>query len=119
MKVKALSMIVGLLLLTLLTGCDDKPEEEKGFAGLADDASSYAQVTPDKRFVFPDDHGAHDDFRIEWWYVTANLKDADGQSFGVQWTLFRNALPRAKGLQGDGAGWSNRNLWMGHAAVTS
>lgn len=126
MKVKALPrfvfrlQIVALLLFGLmLSGCDDKPEEEKGFAGLADDASSYAQVTPDKRFVFPDDHGAHDDFRIEWWYVTANLKDADGQSFGVQWTLFRNALPRAKGLQGDGSGWSNRNLWMGHAAVTS
>ncbi|SEJ40848.1 lipocalin-like domain-containing protein [Pseudomonas sp. NFR16] len=116
MKVKALAVfLVGLL----LSACDDKPAEEKGFAGLADDAASYARVTPDKRFAFPDDHGAHDDFRIEWWYITANLTDADGQSFGVQWTLFRNALPRAREEKGATVGWSNRNLWMGHAAVTS
>lgn len=116
MKAKALALLIVAL---SLVGCDNKPEEEKGFAGLADDATSYAQVTPDRRFVFPEDHGPHDDFRIEWWYITANLKDADGQSFGVQWTLFRNALPRAKAAQGGGQGWSNRNLWMGHAAVTS
>ena len=26
-----------------------------------------------RRFVFPADHGPHPEFRIEWWYVTANL----------------------------------------------
>jgi predicted secreted hydrolase len=120
MKPKAPALaIIGLLAGLLLTACDDKATEEKGFAGLADDAASYAQVTPGKPFVFPNDHGPHNDFRIEWWYVTANLTDAEGQSFGVQWTLFRNALPRPKGLQEDVGGWSNRNLWMGHAAVTS
>jgi predicted secreted hydrolase len=108
-----------LLAALMLGGCDDKPAPEKGFAGLADDAASYAQVTPGKRFVFPDDHGPHDAFRIEWWYITANLKDAQGQNFGVQWTLFRNALPRTSATMSDNKGWSNRNLWMGHAAVTS
>ncbi|MFK3795402.1 MULTISPECIES: lipocalin-like domain-containing protein [unclassified Pseudomonas] len=108
-----------LVLMTLLLSACDKPEEEKGFAGLADDAASYAQVTPGTPLMFPRDHGAHNDFRIEWWYVTANLKDADGQSFGVQWTLFRNALPRSASAPEDNHGWSNRNLWMGHAAVTS
>ncbi len=103
----------------LLTGCDDKTDTEKGFAGLADDAASYAQVTSGKRFVFPDDHGPHDEFRIEWWYITANLKDDKGQHFGVQWTLFRNALPRTSATLAHDQGWSNRNLWMGHAAVTS
>ncbi len=116
MKRKAMAM---LMLTLLLGGCDDKSDEDKGFAGLADDAASYAQVTPDKRLVFPEDHGPHNDFRIEWWYITANLKDADGQSFGVQWTLFRNALARSKDTPVNDQGWSNRNLWMGHAAVTS
>lgn len=111
---------IALLVLTLLLGaCDDKPDEDKGFAGLADDAASYGQVTPGKRLVFPQDHGPHNDFRIEWWYITANLKDADGQSFGVQWTLFRNALARSKDTPVNDQGWNNRNLWMGHAAVTS
>lgn len=116
MTVKAMAL---LIVAVLLAGCDDKPDEEKGFAGLADDATQYAQVTPGKTFLFPLDHGAHNDFRIEWWYITANLKDAEGQSFGVQWTLFRNALPRSNTGPQDNHGWSNRNLWMGHAAVTS
>ncbi|MDH0749231.1 iron ABC transporter permease [Pseudomonas sp. GD03842] len=116
MNAKALALLLATL---LLSGCDDKADEEKGFAGLADDASSYAQVTPGTPLMFPRDHGAHNDFRIEWWYVTANLKDADGQSFGVQWTLFRNALPRSGAASQDNHGWNNRNLWMGHAAVTS
>jgi len=116
MKVKAMALLTVVL---LLAACDDKSEEEKGFAGLADDAAHYAQVTPGKTFLFPLDHGAHNDFRIEWWYITANLKDADGQSFGAQWTLFRNALPRSNKAPQDNHGWSNRNLWMGHAAVTS
>ncbi|WP_296261491.1 MULTISPECIES: lipocalin-like domain-containing protein [unclassified Pseudomonas] len=116
MRAKATAL---LLILLTMSGCDDKAEEEKGFAGLADDADRYAQVTPDKRLVFPQDHGPHNDFRIEWWYITANLKDADGHAFGVQWTLFRNALPRPNTAQGSDQGWSNRNLWMGHAAVTS
>jgi predicted secreted hydrolase len=117
MKVKALLLI---LTACLLTACDDKPaEEQKGFAGLADDAANYAQVTPNKVFAFPQDHGPHDGFRIEWWYITANLKDDQGQSFGVQWTLFRNALPRSQKVLADNQGWRNRNLWMGHAAVTS
>jgi predicted secreted hydrolase len=116
MKAKAIALLIAAL---LLSGCDDKPEEEKGFAGLADDAASYAQVTPDKRWSFPEDHGPHNDFRIEWWYITANLTNADGESFGVQWTLFRNALPRPANVESSDQGWSNRNLWMGHAAVTS
>jgi len=116
MKPKAIAL---LMVVLLLSGCDDKPEEEKGFAGLADDAASYAQVTPDKRWSFPEDHGPHNDFRIEWWYITANLTNADGESFGVQWTLFRNALPRSASVENSDQGWSNRNLWMGHAAVTS
>lgn len=108
-----------LALLLSVAGCDSPPDTSKGFAGLADDASQYAQVTPGKRFEFPQDHGPHDGYRIEWWYITANLVDDKGQPFGVQWTLFRNALPRAAGFTGGDQGWNNRNLWMGHAAVTS
>jgi predicted secreted hydrolase len=65
--------------------------------------------------VFPADHGAHPDYRIEWWYVTANLKDATGASYGVQWTLFRQAMRPA----GRSEGWANQQIWMGHAALTS
>ena len=43
-------------------------------------------------FQFPADHGPHPAYRIEWWYITANLQAADGTDYGVQWTLFRSAL---------------------------
>ncbi|MBN8971411.1 MAG: iron ABC transporter permease [Rhizobiales bacterium] len=87
----------------------------QGFAGLGGEAAGFARVVPGKRFVFPDDFGAHPEFRIEWWYVTANLRDASGVAYGAQWTLFRQAM--APGPQREG--WANQQVWMGHAAVTS
>ena len=86
----------------------------QGFAGLSESAADYAQVTPGSKFSFPADHGPHPDFRIEWWYVTANLKDGSGTPFGAQWTLFRQAL--APGPQREG--WATQQIWMAHAAVT-
>ncbi|MBC3361811.1 lipocalin-like domain-containing protein [Pseudomonas sp. SWRI154] len=106
---------VGLLLLALLSGCDDSQTTQKGFAGLGDTAIAYAPVVPGRVFSFPADHGVHEGFRIEWWYVTANLKDAQGRDFGVQWTLFRSALDAAPAA----SGWRNQTIWLGHAAVTS
>ena len=70
--------------------------------------------SPGKTFSFPADHGPHPDFRIEWWYVTANLADAKGAAYGAQWTLFRQAM--APGAQREG--WANQQIWMAHAAVT-
>jgi predicted secreted hydrolase len=71
-------------------------------------------VVPGKTFAFPADHGPHPDYRIEWWYVTANLVDSTGAGYGAQWTLFRQAM--SPGAQGEG--WANQQIWMGHAAVT-
>lgn len=87
----------------------------QGFAGLGGEAAGFAPVVPGKHFVFPDDFGAHPEFRIEWWYVTANLRDVSGAAYGAQWTLFRQAM--APGPQREG--WDNQQVWMGHAAVTS
>ena len=86
----------------------------QGYAGLGDTADGFTPVTPGKVFSFPADHGPHPDFRIEWWYLTANLTDANGAACGLQWTLFRQATQA--GPQGEG--WDNQQLWMGHAAVT-
>src|SRR5207302_2149181 len=87
----------------------------QGFAGLGETADGFASVVPGKPFSFPADHGPHPDFRIEWWYLTANLTDANGSAYGAQWTLFRQALRSGSEQQG----WANQQVWMGHAAVTS
>jgi predicted secreted hydrolase len=86
----------------------------QGFGGLGAGAEGFALPDPAYRLRFPADHGAHPDFRIEWWYLTAVLEGPGGQPMGIQWTLFRTAL-----APGDAAGWASPQLWMGHAAVTT
>ena len=86
----------------------------QGFAGLGMSGDGFTPVVPGKTLVFPADHGPHPDYRIEWWYVTANLKDSNGTAYGAQWTLFRQAMH--PGAQQEG--WANQQIWMGHAAVT-
>ena len=104
MKAEAL-----LLFLALST-----PALAQGFAGMGEDAEGFSVPQAGTELVFPRDHGAHPDFRIEWWYLTANLEAADGTDYGVQWTLFRSALAPS-----EAEGWQSPQLWMGHAALTS
>ena len=86
----------------------------QGFAGLGTTAEDFAQPQRGTVLEFPRDHGAHPDYRIEWWYLTAVLDGADGQDYGVQWTLFRSALAPASS-----AGWDDPQFWMGHAGLTT
>lgn len=86
----------------------------QGFAGLGTATDGFATPQKPAEFTFPNDHGPHPDYRIEWWYLTANLAAEDGTEYGLQWTLFRSAL-----ALGDDTGWTSPQLWMGHAAVTT
>ena len=97
-----------------LFGLERTPLLAQGFAGLGSDADGFASVVPGRLLTFPADHGAHPGYRIEWWYVTANLTDTAGIAYGAQWTLFRQAM--RPGVQQEG--WSSQQIWMGHAAVT-
>jgi len=107
-------MVRLFLSVMMLFGLFTAPLAAQGFAGLGTRSEHFATPEPDPAFSFPADHGAHPDYRIEWWYLTAVLESEDGTAYGVQWTLFRTALePRA------GEGWSSPQLWMGHAAVTT
>ena len=98
-----------ILLLWLPVAAD-----AQGFAGLGTSADGFSLPVQGEPLTFPADHGSHDDFRIEWWYLTANLTGPDGRPYGLQWTLFRAALAPA-----EATGWANPQLWMGHAAVTT
>lgn len=87
----------------------------QGFAGLGQSTSDQFSVpVRDIPLVFPRDHGAHPDYRIEWWYLTATLEDENGASYGVQWTLFRSALAPETTRQ-----WDSPQIWMGHAGLTT
>ena len=87
----------------------------QGFSGLGTTADEgFATPAPDPVFTFPTDHGPHPDYRIEWWYLTANLTGPDGTPYGLQWTLFRSAL-----APGEAPGWQSPQVWFAHAAVTT
>ncbi len=86
----------------------------QGYAGLGGSAEGFEVPQRGYMFEFPADHGPHPAYRIEWWYLTANLKGDDGKDYGIQWTLFRSAL---KPFETEG--WQSPQIWMGHAAVTT
>jgi predicted secreted hydrolase len=107
-------MIWRILFFWFLAAPLAAPLAAQGFAGLGTQSDGFAVPQRGVAFDFPADHGAHPDYRIEWWYLTATLEDAEGTPYGLQWTLFRSALaPRSD------AGWNSGQNWMGHAAVTT
>ena len=99
---KFLKLAVGLLLFVGLVGASvwvfQSPQSDGLARGtltaLQADATSnnFSRATAIRDFVWPDDHGPHNDFQTEWWYYTGNLQDPTGRHFGYQFTIFRRAL---------------------------
>ncbi len=79
-------------------------------AGLA-----FPIVTPGHRFDFPRDHGAHQDYRQEWWYVTGWLKTARGEDLGFQVTFFRT---RPALENSNPSTFTPRQVILAHAALS-
>jgi predicted secreted hydrolase len=78
--------------------------------------TGFARALEPRQFSFPADHAAHPDFRNEWWYVTGNIKAANGQQFGYQVTLFRIALTPS--VPSNPSAWASNQMWMAHVALT-
>ena len=76
---------------------------------------TYPEVKPGRTFAFPSDHGAHPDFRTEWWYVTGTVKTAKGKDLGFQITFFRTR-PRVDPR--NPSKFAPRQILFAHAAVS-
>ncbi|WP_153131123.1 lipocalin-like domain-containing protein [Dechloromonas hortensis] len=75
----------------------------------------FAPVLPGRRLSFPADHGAHPDFRIEWWYATGWLNWPEGGSpLGFQITFFRVQTGIGKA---NASAFAPRQLILAHAAL--
>lgn len=79
-------------------------------------ADGFTIARPGYAFQFPRDHGAHPDYRTEWWYATGHLWDAQGKRVGFQLTFFRQAMPPAA-WKGNTA-WRSDQLILAHAAIS-
>ncbi len=78
----------------------------------------FKRARPGRALEFPRDHGAHPDYRTEWWYlVVALTANAEPQrEFGAQFTLFRQALQ--PDVRDDSRPWDLNQVYLAHAAVT-
>ena len=75
-------------------------------------AVEFPAVTP-RPLVFPRDHGAHPDYRTEWWYLTGWL-DATPQPIGFQITFFRT---RTEIDPANPSRFAAQQLIIAHAAI--
>ncbi len=83
--------------------------------GFPGEPVEYPIVRRDAVLSFPRDHGSHDDYRIEWWYLTGWLFDrGDRTPRGFQLTFFRirTAYPR-----GNPSRFTPGRLMAAHAAL--
>jgi predicted secreted hydrolase len=72
--------------------------------------AQYPPVVPGRKLAFPRDHGAHPDYRLEWWYVTGWL-DAP---YGFQITFFR---ARPQEASDNPSSFNPRQILFAHAAL--
>jgi predicted secreted hydrolase len=75
----------------------------------------FQPAVPGYRLEFPRDHGAHPDFRTEWWYITGQVKTPQGRQLGFQLTFFRSAT----GIGADSKSrFAPAQLIFAHAAIS-
>ncbi|MCT8985329.1 hypothetical protein N4T56_00770 [Shewanella sp. KJ10-1] len=86
-KVFSISLVT-MAFGALLSACSPAPETHEQSTTIsnmsAQSSAGYSEVVQGKTLQFPRDHLAHNDYKIEWWYLTANLTTSKGEDVGVQ-----------------------------------
>jgi len=108
-------LITGYQLLIPEGRQDENPVDIMSALSEDDDQACFSQVTRNRTFKFPEDFGAHPDFRTEWWYYTGNLDDETGHHYGYQLTIFRRALACKETYTSK---WGTNQIFFAHFAVT-
>lgn len=83
--------------------------------GAAPPGPHFAEVRPGVALAFPRDHGAHPDYRTEWWYLTGWLDGPGEKHRGFQITFFRTAT--GLGAYSRSA-FAPRQILFAHAALS-
>lgn len=107
----ALASLLGALALALATPA---AAAEEGGQGVAQAAAGYPAVVPGRALAFPRDHGAHPDYRTEWWYITGWATDDAGVERGFQLTFFR---VRTQVGETSASRFAPTQLLLAHAAI--
>ncbi len=80
--------------------------------------ADWKTAEPGWRYEFPRDHGAHRDFKTEWWYFTGNIFDTDGNRFGYELTFFRQGIAPVAERDPNASRFLVDDLKFAHFAIT-
>lgn len=110
-----------LLFSLWLVGCSaqaaDRPISANVVEAMrAPDDANFARAYTPRPFDFPRDHGAHPEYRTEWWYYTGNLTSEAGTPLGFQLTFFRSAL--TSDMPARTSKLASNQVYMAHFALT-
>ncbi|MGC9423141.1 lipocalin-like domain-containing protein [Vibrio sp.] len=81
---------------------------------LSNQDQRFALVSPEKPVRLPHDFSIHPEYQHEWWHVFANVRDEQGQEYGVQWNYFRVANDNRQE-----SGWQNSQLFVSHVVISN
>jgi predicted secreted hydrolase len=80
-------------------------------------ADGFALPEAGHQFSFTRDYGSHNDFKIEWWYITGHLFGDDGRRFGFQATFFRSAGAPTNSAGTNISAFGSDQLFLAHMAL--
>lgn len=76
---------------------------------------NFKQVDGSVPLEFPKNHGAHPEYKTEWWYFVGHLRAATGETFGYELTFFRVGLHPSLETK---SAWRSDSLYLTHFALT-
>ncbi|MGI8481506.1 MAG: lipocalin-like domain-containing protein [Chthoniobacterales bacterium] len=87
------------------------------FTNLAT-AGEWRIAQPGWVYEFPREHHSHRDFKTEWWYLTGNVFDAEGNHLGYELTFFRQGIRPPADHSPNASRFIVDDLKFAHFAVT-
>jgi predicted secreted hydrolase len=79
-------------------------------------SAGWKEAREQRNWSFPRDHGAHLDYRTEWWYFTGNLRSNKDDRYGYQLTFFRQGI--RKELKKGQNPWGITDIYFAHFALS-
>ena len=117
MSFKSLFLLMSMLFL--LNSCDSEKIDFESKVDISEvmsvNDSSFKKAIEPIDFSFPQDHFAHNDYKIEWWYFTGNLTSKEGSKFGYQFTIFRNGISTDTNKI---SSFDSKNFYLAHFAIS-
>lgn len=109
-------LVAAVLLFGHVAMADEQQTSELARLLGSGESGGFEKALGPREFTFPEDHGPHEKFRNEWWYVTGNVDADNGDRYGYELTIFRFALAPDR-VESPSAFRTNQ-IYIAHLALT-